>query len=154
MADGKRTHYKAAENTPRLERLCAEHGIRMTEQRRVVARLLSIADDHPDVEELHRRASEVDARISIATVYRTVRLFDEAGILERHDFGDGRARYAMAPEEHHDHLIDLRTGRVIEFQNDQIEGLQRKIARRLGYSLVDHRLELYGIPLDKDGDKS
>jgi len=154
VADGKRTHYKAAGNTPRLERLCAEQGIRMTEQRRVVARLLSIADDHPDVEELHRRASEVDARISIATVYRTVRLFDEAGILERHDFGDGRARYEMVPEEHHDHLIDLRTGRVIEFQNDQIEDLQRKIARRLGYSLVDHRLELYGIPLDKDGDKS
>ena len=126
----------------------------MTEQRRVIARLLSIADDHPDVEELHRRASEVDARISIATVYRTVRLFDEAGILERHDFGDGRARYEMVPEEHHDHLIDLRTGRVIEFQNDQIEDLQRKIARRLGYSLVDHRLELYGIPLDKDGNKS
>lgn len=154
MADGKGADHKAAGDTPRLERLCAEHGIRMTEQRRVIARLLSIADDHPDVEELHRRASEVDARISIATVYRTVRLFDEAGILERHDFGDGRARYEMAPEEHHDHLIDLRTGRVIEFQNDQIEGLQRKIARRLGYSLVDHRLELYGIPLDKDGDKS
>ncbi|MDA1131720.1 MAG: Fur family transcriptional regulator [Proteobacteria bacterium] len=120
----------------------------MTGPRRVIAQLLSVADDHPDVEELHRRAVAIDSRISIATVYRTVRLFDDAGILERHDFGDGRARYEMVPEEHHDHLIDLRTGRVIEFQNDKIEELQREIARRLGYRLADHRLELYGIPLE------
>lgn len=125
----------------------------MTGPRRVIAQLLSVADDHPDVEELHRRAVEIDSRISIATVYRTVRLFDDAGILERHDFGDGRARYEMVPEEHHDHLIDLRTGRVIEFQNDRIEELQREIARRLGYRLADHRLELYGIPLESGGDE-
>ena len=138
----------ASDGSDRLERLCAEHGIRMTGPRRVIAQLLSVADDHPDVEELHRRAVAIDSRISIATVYRTVRLFDDAGILERHDFGDGRARYEMVPEEHHDHLIDLRTGRVIEFQNDKIEELQREIARRLGYRLADHRLELYGIPLE------
>lgn len=138
----------------RLERLCGEKGIRMTGPRRVIAELLSVASDHPDVEELHRRASLVDCRISIATVYRTVRLFEESGILERHDFRDGRARYEMAPEEHHDHLIDLRTGKVIEFQNDKIEDLQREIARRLGYQLADHRLELYGVPLDDAEDDS
>ena len=153
-AEDKSAPNKAADGALRLERLCAEHGIRMTEQRRIIARTLFVADDHPDVEELHRRASAIDTRISIATVYRTVRLFDEAGILERHDFGDGRARYEMAPEEHHDHLIDLRTGRVIEFQNDQIEELQREIARRLGYRLADHRLELYGIPLEPGSDES
>ena len=136
----------------RLERLCGEKGIRMTEQRRVIAKLLSVASDHPDVQELHRRASAVDSRISIPTVYRTVRLFEEAGILERHDFRDGRARYEMAPDEHHDHLIDLSTGKVIEFQNDKIEELQREIARRLGYRLADHRLELYGVPLDEAKD--
>ena len=122
----------------------------MTAQRTVIAQMLLVAEDHPDVEELHRRASAVDSRISIATVYRTVRLFEDAGILERHDFRDGRSRYEIAPEEHHDHLIDLRTGKVIEFQNDQIEELQREIAARLGYQLADHRLELYGIPLDKN----
>lgn len=132
--------------------MCVEHGIRMTEQRRVVARVLSDAEDHPDVEELHLRASKVDAHISIATVYRTVRLFEEAGILARHDFGDGRARYEMAPEEHHDHLIDLRSGQVIEFQDDRIEKLQKEVARRLGYRLVDHRLELFGIPVDPESD--
>lgn len=131
----------------RIETLCVEKGMRMTEQRRVIARVLSLAADHPDVEELHRRAAEEDPRISIATVYRTVRLFEEAGILERHDFRDGRSRYEEVPESHHDHLIDLQTGKVIEFNNDKIEALQAEIARELGYRLVDHRLELYGTPL-------
>ncbi|MBT4710543.1 MAG: transcriptional repressor [Alphaproteobacteria bacterium] len=127
--------------------------MKMTGQRRVIARVLSEAADHPDVEELHRRAAEEDARISIATVYRTVRLFDEAGILERHDFGDGRARYELADQEHHDHLIDLRTGKVVEFNDDQIESLQRQVAERLGYKLVDHRLELFGVPLESEDGK-
>jgi len=134
----------------RIERLCLDKGMRMTGQRRVIARILSDAHDHPDVEELHRRAATVDSRISIATVYRTVRLFQEAGILARHDFGDGRARYEEVPETHHDHLIDTRTGRVIEFHDDEIEELQGRIAARLGYRLVDHRLELYGVPLSPD----
>jgi len=121
----------------------------MTGQRRVIAQVLSVADDHPDVEEVHSRASAVDPRISLSTVYRTVRLFEEAGILERHEFGDGRARYEQVAKEHHDHLIDMRTGQVIEFQNEQIERLQEAIARELGYRLVDHRLELYGVPLTK-----
>ena len=125
----------------------------MTEQRRVIARVLSEAHDHPDVEELHRRSVKLDPRISIATVYRTVRLFEEAGILARHDFGDGRARYEEVPETHHDHLIDTRSGKVIEFHDDEIEELQAKIAARLGYKLVDHRLELYGVPLKSDKDK-
>jgi len=119
----------------------------MTEQRRVIARVLSQSEDHPDVEELYRRASALDPHISIATVYRTVRMFEEAGILNRHDFGDGRARYEEAREEHHDHLIDVQSGRVIEFQNSEIEELQRKIAKTLGFRLVDHRLELYAVPL-------
>lgn len=136
----------------RIEKLCTEKGLRMTEQRRVIARVLSEAHDHPDAEELHRRAAAIDHRISIATVYRTVRLFEEAGILERHDFRDGRSRYEEAPEEHHDHLIDLSTGKVVEFRDEQIERLQQEIAERLGFKLVDHRLELYGRPLDaKDG---
>ncbi|MCK6443105.1 Fur family transcriptional regulator [Elstera cyanobacteriorum] len=122
----------------------------MTEQRRIIARVLSDASDHPDVEMLYRRATALDSRISIATVYRTVRLLEEANILERHDFGDGRARYEELPEEHHDHLIDVETGAVIEFQNTEIEELQRKIAETLGYRLVDHRLELYGVRLDKN----
>lgn len=134
----------------RLEQICIEKGMRMTEQRRVIARVLSEAEDHPDVEEVYRRASTVDPRISIATVYRTVRMFEEAGILSRHDFGDGRARYEEAREEHHDHLIDVQTGQVIEFQSDEIEELQRRIAEGLGYRLVDHRLELYGVPLARD----
>lgn len=138
------------EDLRRLEEACAQRGIRMTEQRRVIARVLSDAADHPDVEEVHRRASAVDPKISIATVYRTVRLFGDAGILARHDFGDGRARYEMAPEVHHDHLIDVRTGKVIEFQDERIEKLQREVAERLGFRLVDHRLELYGVPLDGD----
>ena len=135
-----------------IERLCVEKGMKMTEQRRVIARVLSSADDHPDVEEVHRRASELDSRISIATVYRTVRLFEEANILERHDFGDGRARYEEASEEHHDHLIDIQSGRVIEFQNQEIEILQEKIAKKNGMKLVGHRLELYGVPLDRAGE--
>ena len=133
----------------RIEKLCIEKGMRMTEQRRVVARVLSQAHDHPDVEELHRRAHAVDPHISIATVYRTVRLFEEAGIITRHDFRDGRSRYETLPEEHHDHLIDLRSGTVIEFRDEEIEKLQEKIARKLGYKLVDHRLELYGVPLEE-----
>lgn len=131
----------------RIEKLCIEKGMRMTEQRRVIARVLSGADDHPDVEELHRRAVEVDPKISIATVYRTVRLFEEAEILERHDFRDGRSRYEEVSEDHHDHLIDVQSGQVIEFKNEQIERLQKEIARELGFELVDHRLELYGRPI-------
>ena len=136
----------------RLEKLCIEKGMRMTEQRRVIARVLSRAEDHPDVEEIHRRSTEIDPNISIATVYRTMRLFEEAGVVERHDFQDGRARYEEATETHHDHLIDLRSGEVIEFVNDEIEALQRRIAEQHGFKLVDHRLELYGVPLDKAKD--
>lgn len=138
------------ENDPdRIEKLCVEKGMRMTDQRRVIARVLSLAHDHPDVEEVYRRAAEVDSKISIATVYRTVRLFEEASILERHDFRDGRSRYEQITEEHHDHLIDLSSGRVIEFKNEEIERLQAIVARELGFELVDHRLELYGVPLDR-----
>ena len=133
----------------RLEKLCIEKGMRMTGQRRVIARVLSLADDHPDVEEIHRRASEIDSNISIATVYRTMRLFEEAGVVERHDFQDGRARYEEATDDHHDHLIDLRSGEIIEFVDEEIERLQEKIAEKYGYKLVDHRLELYGVPLEK-----
>jgi len=136
----------------RLEKLCAQKGMRMTEQRRVIARVLSLASDHPDVEEIHRRAVEIDANISIATVYRTMRLFEEAGVVDRHDFQDGRARYEESSDDHHDHLIDLRSGEVIEFLNEEIEKLQQRIAEEHGYKLVDHRLELYGVPLEK-GDK-
>ena len=136
----------------RLEKLCIEKGMRMTDQRRVIARVLSLADDHPDVEEIHRRAVEIDSRISIATVYRTMRLFEEAGVVERHDFQDGRSRYEEASEDHHDHLIDLRSGEVIEFVNEEIEKLQRRIAEEHGYKLIDHRLELYGVPLKKSED--
>ena len=133
-----------------LEALCAERGLRITEQRRVIARVLSEAEDHPDVEALHARAAEIDPKISIATVYRTVRLFEEAGILDRHDFGDGRARYEASPEAHHDHLIDLETGRVVEFVDPELEALQKQIAEKLGYRLVDHRMELYGVRLDRE----
>jgi Fur family ferric uptake transcriptional regulator len=140
-----------SEDFSKLEQLCVEKGMKMTGQRRVIARLLSDAADHPDVEELHRRAAAIDPRISIATVYRTVRLFEEANILARHEFGDGRARYERAPESHHDHLIDIKSGKVVEFQSEEIEALQREIARRLGYNLVDHRLELYAVPV-KNGE--
>ena len=133
-----------------IEELCIAKGMRMTEQRRVIARVIATADDHPDVEELYRRAAAVDANISISTVYRTVRLFEDAGIIERHDFRDGRSRYEPASEEHHDHLIDLRSGRVIEFRSEEIEEIQRIIAEKLGYELVDHRLELYAVPLKRD----
>ena len=133
----------------KIEVLCERAGMRMTGQRRVIARILSESDDHPDVEVLHRRAVLEDAGISIATVYRTVKLFEEAGILTRHDFGDGRSRYETISEDHHDHLIDLQSGKVIEFSNDAIEELQRQVAEKLGYRLVDHRLELYGVPLEK-----
>lgn len=133
-----------------IEAMAVAAGMRMTEQRRVIAGVLSRAEDHPDVEEVHRRAAEIDAGISIATVYRTVRLFEEANILTRHDFGDGRSRYEPIAEEHHDHLIDIQTGRVIEFTNDEIERLQTEVARQLGYRLVDHRLELFGVPLEDD----
>jgi Fur family ferric uptake transcriptional regulator len=128
-----------------IEQLCADKGLRITEQRRTIARVLGEAEDHPDVETLHERAAAVDPRISIATVYRTVRLFEEAGILERHEFGDGRSRYEAASDDHHDHLIDVETGQVIEFVDDELEMLQRRIAEKLGYRLVDHRMELYGV---------
>lgn len=130
-----------------VEALCAEKGLRITEQRRVIARVLSEAEDHPDVEALHARSSAIDPGISIATVYRTVRLFEEAGILDRHDFGDGRSRYEAAPEAHHDHLIDVETGKVIEFVDPELEALQKQIAEKLGFRLVDHRMELYGVTL-------
>lgn len=129
--------------------LCQEKGLKMTEQRRVVAKALDDSDDHPDVEMLYHRAAEIDPNVSIATVYRTVKLFEESGIIERHDFGDGRSRFEPISDEHHDHLIDLKSGRVIEFTNEQIEKLQEAVARELGYQLVDHRLELYGVPLDQ-----
>jgi len=128
---------------------CEKSGLRMTEQRRVIATVLQEADDHPDVEELYTRASAIDPHISIATVYRTVKLFDEAGILEKHEFGDGRARYEPADRDHHDHLIDMNSGEVIEFVDAEIEALQEKIAQKLGYQLKGHRLELYGVPLKK-----
>ncbi|MDD3800333.1 MAG: Fur family transcriptional regulator [Novosphingobium sp.] len=136
-----------------IEALCAERGLRITEQRRVIAKVLSDSTDHPDVEKLHERASAIDPGISIATVYRTVRLFEEAGILDRHDFGDGRARYEAAPEAHHDHMIDVETGAVIEFVDPELEALQRQIAERLGFRLVDHRMELFGVKIEReDGD--
>ena len=132
-----------------LEQLCADKGLRITEQRRIIARVLSESEDHPDVELVHKRAAAIDSGISIATVYRTVRLFEEAGILDRHDFGDGRARYEAAPEAHHDHLIDVETGKVVEFVDPELESLQKQIAERLGYRLVDHRMELYAVRLDR-----
>jgi Fur family transcriptional regulator, ferric uptake regulator len=134
----------------RIEKLCATKGMRMTDQRRVVARVLSASHDHPDVEELYRRAAALDPHISIATVYRTVRLFEDAGIIARLDFRDGRSRYEEAPGTHHDHLIDMRSGQVVEFMDEEIERLQALIAKRLGYRLVDHRLELYGVPLEEE----
>jgi Fur family ferric uptake transcriptional regulator len=131
-----------------IEALCVAKGMRMTEQRRVIARVLADSADHPDVEELYRRCAEIDKNISISTVYRTVELFEDAGISERHDCREGRARYEQIPEAHHDHLINLRNGQVIEFQSEEIEKLQAEVARRLGYKLIDHRLELYAVPLD------
>ena len=133
-----------------LEEQCAARGMRMTEQRRIIAQVIEEAIDHPDVEELYRRASARDQRISLSTVYRTVNLFEEAGLITKHDFKDGRARFELIPDEHHDHLIDVRTGKVIEFRNADIEALQEAVARKYGYRLVDHRLELYAVPLDAD----
>jgi Fur family ferric uptake transcriptional regulator len=133
-----------------IEALCAAKGMRMTGQRRTIARVLAESEDHPDVEELYRRCSQVDQQISMSTVYRTVKLFEDAGIIERHDFRDGRARYEQSPDTHHDHLINLRTGEVIEFRHEDIERLQTEIARKLGYRLVDHRLELYAVPIDDE----
>lgn len=132
-----------------IEDLCQKKGLRMTDQRRIIAQVLSKAQDHPDVEEVYRRASDVDQHISIATVYRTVRLFEEAGILERHDFRDGRSRYEPVSDEHHDHLINIETGEVVEFHLEEIEQLQNDIATKLGFRLIDHRMELYGVPIKK-----
>ena len=136
-----------------IEAVCAEKGLRITEQRRIIAKVLSESEDHPDVEMLHERASAIDSNISIATVYRTVRLFEEAGILERHEFGDGRSRYEAASDAHHDHLIDVESGDVVEFVDDELEELQKRIAEKLGYRLVDHRMELYGVAIDRDKDR-
>jgi Fur family ferric uptake transcriptional regulator len=130
-----------------IEARCAEQGMRMTEQRRIIARVLNDAADHPDVEELYRRCARIDDRISISTVYRTVKLFEDAGIIERHDFREGRARFEQISDSHHDLLINLRTGEVLEFQSEEIERLQAEVERKLGYKLVDHRLELYAVPL-------
>ncbi|NJM34879.1 MAG: transcriptional repressor [Rhodomicrobium sp.] len=139
---------KSDQPLSKIERLCAQKGLRMTSQRSIIARVLSSATDHPDVEEVYRRANDVDSRISLSTVYRTVRLFESEGIISRHDFGDsGRARYERVRSEHHDHLIDTETGKVIEFKNEEIEKLQERVARELGYELVGHKLELYGKPL-------
>jgi len=134
----------------RIERICADKGLKMTDQRRIIAQVLSESADHPDVDKVYQRAAALDPRISIATVYRTVRLFEEANILEKHDFGDGRARYEETTTDHHDHLINIKTGEVIEFYNSDIEVLKEKIARELGYNLVDHRLELYAVPATAD----
>ena len=140
------------QHTETLEEQCTKKGMRMTEQRRVIAQVMEAAEDHPDVEELYRRAAAIDARISLSTVYRTLNLFEEAGLVTKHDFKDGRARFEPIPDEHHDHLIDIRSGKVIEFRNEEIEAIQELIAKRLGYRLVDHRLELYAVPLKTETD--
>ncbi len=142
----------SAELPSRIEQLCVDQGLKLTDQRRTIARVLSEADDHPDVDQVYRRATRLDARISIATVYRTVRLFEEANILEKHDFGDGRARYEEVHDDHHDHLIDVKSGKVIEFYNKEIEALKERIANELGYELIDHRLELFGKPIGSSDD--
>ncbi len=142
---------KTGEQT--LEEQCATKGMRMTDQRRVIAQVIEQAIDHPDVEELYRRASAIDPRISLSTVYRTLNLFEEAGLVTKHDFRDGRARFELIPDEHHDHLIDIRSGKVIEFRNEEIEAIQDVIAKRLGYRLVDHRLELYAVPMQAEEKK-
>ena len=136
-----------------IEAQCVGKGMRMTEQRRIIARVLADSADHPDVEELYRRCAKIDEHISISTVYRTVKLFEDSGIITRHDFREGRARYEQISESHHDHLINLRSGEVIEFQSEEIERLQRDVARKLGYKLIDHRLELYAVPLDDEKSK-
>ena len=133
-----------------IEQKCIEKGVKLTDQRKVIAKVMSEAQDHPDVDELYNRVSKIDPKISIATVYRTVKLFEEAGILEKHDFKGGKARYEQAPDEHHDHLIDINSGEIIEFVNEEIEELQKKVAQKLGYKLVDHKLELYGSKIKKN----
>jgi Fur family ferric uptake transcriptional regulator len=142
----------SAELPSRIEQLCVDQGLKLTDQRRTIARVLSEADDHPDVDQVYRRATRLDSRISIATVYRTVRLFEEANILEKHDFGDGRARYEELHDDHHDHLIDVKSGKVIEFYNKEIEALKERIANELGYELIDHRLELFAKPIGSSDD--
>ena len=132
-----------------LEELCRKRGVRLTEQRKVIAEVMTSSSDHPDVDELHKRINKIDSKISIATVYRTVKLFEEAGVVSKHDFKGGKARYEKSPEEHHDHLIDVNSGEIIEFVDEDIELLQKKVADKLGYTLVDHRLELYGTKKNK-----
>tara|TARA_B110001454_G_scaffold213560_1_gene231950 strand:+ start:744 stop:1154 length:411 start_codon:yes stop_codon:yes gene_type:complete len=132
-----------------IEEKCVKQGVRLTDQRRLIAKVMSDSEDHPDVDELHKRVSKLDAKVSIATVYRTVKLFEEAGVVSKHDFKGNKARYEQAPQEHHDHLIDINTGEIIEFVNEEIENLQKKVAEKLGYKLVDHRLELYGSKIKK-----
>ncbi len=133
------------ETTETIEQRCISKGVKLTDQRRIIARVMSEADDHPDVDELYTRVSKIDTKISIATIYRTVKLFEEAGILTKHDFKGGKARYEEMRESHHDHLIDVKTGEIIEFVDDEIEKLQKKVADKYGYKLVDHKLELYGV---------
>jgi len=142
------------DNTKSLEQRCIDQGMKMTEQRRTIASVLSSATDHPDVEELHSRCVDLDSNISIATVYRTVRLFDAAGLIDRHDFGDGRARYEKSSDDHHDHLVDVKSGDIIEFHDEQIEELQTQIAKKLGFRLIGHRMELYGVPFETDSNES
>ena len=133
----------------KIEEKCTAKGVRLTDQRKVIAEVMSASTDHPDVDELHKRINKIDKKISIATIYRTVKLFEESGILEKHDFKGGKARYEEAPEEHHDHLIDINSGEIIEFVDKEIEILQNKVAKKLGYKLVDHKLELYGSKIKK-----
>ena len=132
-----------------IENKCIKRGLRLTDQRKLIAQVMSESEDHPDVDELHNRVNKIDSKISIATVYRTVKLFEEAGIVAKHDFKGGKSRYEKAPEEHHDHLIDINSGEIIEFVDEEIEILQKKVAERFGYKLVDHRLELYGSKIKK-----
>ena len=134
----------------KIEERCLKAGVRLTDQRRIIAKVMSESEDHPDVDELHKRVSTIDKKISIATVYRTVKLFEESGILEKHDFKGGKARYEQSPDEHHDHLIDVNSGEIVEFVDQEIEKLQNKVAEKLGYKLVDHRLELYGTKIKKN----
>ena len=141
--------YKYKNMSNSIEGKCIDRGVRLTDQRKLIAKIMSESDDHPDVDELHKRVSQHDEKISIATVYRTVKLFEEAGIVSKHDFKGNKSRYEQAPQEHHDHLIDINTGEIIEFVNDDIEKLQKQVAEKLGYKLVDHRLELYGSKIKK-----
>ena len=134
----------------KIEDKCKQRGVRLTDQRRLIAKVMNQSLDHPDVDELHKRVSKIDEKVSIATVYRTVKLFEESGIIEKHDFKGAKARYEQSPDIHHDHLIDVNTGEIVEFVDEEIEKLQNKVAEKLGYKLVDHRLELYGIKTKKD----